>query len=245
MKFIKNNTIIALLLIFLFILLCIGSCSALKKEKVNVNNNIESKEKKVTEEDRKSIREILKNQEATFSPLKDCYNDALNDSTYSNNLNGVATIMLRNLYGTYIEERPYNLQNCNEKCKSLVEKGNNRLISKENVEKILKDYNYNDKLKACFVPLPGYENEYYVLEGPDQLPKLECNYKVNHNITMKYVSDNSIEVTDKQEVIKYDSITYENDKTVYGNVLETKNVVVVYTIEKNNDEYTLKEVTNN
>ena len=242
MKFIKNNTIIALLLIFLFILLCIGSCSALKKEKKE-ENTTNTTIKKVSNEDRAAVRDILANQEATFSPLKDCYKDALNNTEYTTN--GVVSVMIKNLYNKYIEEEPYSkLTNCNEQCKKLLGSGNNKLISSANLEIILNDYDYNEKIKSCFTPVPNYENEYYVLEGPDRLPKLECNYKVNHSFTMEYIDDNHIEVTDKQEVIKYDSITYESDKAVYGNVLETKDRVVIYTIEKNGNNYILKDVIN-
>lgn len=232
----KGIIILLIVIIFIILLFVTGIISFEIVEEKNLNVEVSDKVKN-------DISNFLTGTTNSLNPLKDCYANALSDNNYKENAKNFIAMRITYTNRSDVISEPYNLSNCSDKCQELLSKDGNVLLNKETVDKLMKMYNLND-INKYFTPLPGYENEYFVLEISDEINNWKCNYKIDHDMEFKYIAKNTIQVIDKQIVKEYDNIQYTDvpQGIIYGNELKSTNRTVTYTIEENNNLYILKDV---
>ena len=244
MKDNKGIIIIAGIIVFILIIIAIIIPKGGKDVSNTTDNDTFNTE--VEPAVKQSINGLLTGATNSINPLKDCYSNILSDSNYQENIKEAMAMFMKYTNGNgYTLNKPYDLPNCKEECQSVLSKNeNNYLIDYNNATLLLQRYGITDEPNKYFTSLTDYENEYYIIEITDEINSLKCNYKIDHNIEMKYISANEIEVIDNQTVKKYDEIIYhEGADNEYKNELESTGREVTYIVEKNAELIMLKSVT--
>lgn len=149
----------------------------------------------------------------------DCLNYFISNNNFQTNSQKIFS-----LYAAYkkINTYRYNDNRCDSECKMALSCTECTSILKEDGDKIISLYNFNN---LTLDQLPGIGTDYVYVSG---IPVGTCHYKVSHDISSKYVDEDSILITDNQVVKDYDYTEEENIKT-------TENQTVTYTFEKDSD----------
>ena len=232
----NNNGLIALVIVLFLLVLGLGGYIVYDKVLSNDNETINN----VNNNDEIDTA-VLNNLYTIVGILpvdqyyrNSCLNKAISTNDYKNN---AYEIFSWYAYFYNMDSNHYNDEKCklDIECQKALSAAASRTITKENANKILELYNFEETSNSFLKPLSSYDDEYSYATQIGDPPT--CRYSIEHDTDSKYLDSNTIRITDKQNITEY-GFFEESDQ-----IKSQKEQTVTYDFRKNTEgKYYLESV---
>lgn len=163
----------------------------------------------------------------------DCLNYYISNHNYKEYAKNIISLYHDNKNNT-VTLSEIERDKCDENCKSFSTANDGRVAYKNEIEKIIKFYNFPNEIYSFFTIFNGLDNYYFYMTAN---PIGSCHYIITHNTNVTNTINNDvIRITDNQTVIDH---AFGDDNKINSK----KNQTVTYEFKKKSDgEYYLDNV---